>query len=142
MRTIVDATAVGLDITLDTEVTTIEGSDSGVVATARTRGGAEERHEASHVIVTAPLGVLKAGSISFSPTLPADKLDAIDDEVFEAYLARLAAMYGDIAGRVLFAGKHTSYNRWGTVDGAMRSGIREAIRLLDEPDIPLVEIKS
>lgn len=249
MRTIVDATADGLDITVDTEVTTIEYSDTGVIVTARTGGGTDERHEASHVIVTASLGVLKAGSISFSPALPADKLDAIDalgwgaiekvaarfdvafwsdsspahgaafgenpteinllldhhaianepvltslqapgladqmssltdDQVFEAYLARLAAMFGDIpepvaivrsswstdpfsmgayshqssanaeshraavaepvAGRVLFAGEHTSHDRWGTVDGAMRTGIREAMRLLDEPDVPLVEI--
>lgn len=251
MRTIIDATADGLDITLNTEVTTIEYSDSGVVVTTRTDSRIEERNEASHVIVTAPLGVLKAKSISFSPALPAGKLAAIDalgwdgiekvaarfdeafwsdsspahgaafaenpteinllldhhtianepilaslqapglankmsalgdDQVFEAYLARLAAMFGDIpepaaivrsnwstdpfsmgayshqsdskaeshraalaepvAGRVLFAGEHTSYNRWGTVDGAMRSGIREAMRLLDEPDVPLVETTS
>ena len=103
-----------------------------------------------------------------------------DDQVFEAYLGRLTAMFGDIPepvaivrsswsndpfsmgayshqssanaesqraavaepvdGRVLFAGEHTSYNRWGTVDGAMRSGIREAMRLLNEPEVPLVEI--
>ncbi len=53
-----------------------------------------------------------------------------------------AALAEPVAGRVLFAGEHTSYNRWATVDGAMRSGIREAMRLLDEPDVPLIEITS
>ena len=53
-----------------------------------------------------------------------------------------AALAEPVAGRVLFAGEHTSYNRGGTVDGAMRSSIREAMRLLDEPDVPLVETTS
>jgi len=34
--------------------------------------------EGSHVIVTVPIGVLKAGSILFEPPLPAPKQDAID----------------------------------------------------------------
>jgi len=34
--------------------------------------------EGSHVIVTVPIGVLKAGSISFDPPLPPTKRDAID----------------------------------------------------------------
>jgi len=34
--------------------------------------------EANHVIVTVPLGVLKAGCIDFIPKLPQDKQDAID----------------------------------------------------------------
>ncbi len=248
MGTIIDATAEGLDITLNTEVTTVEYNETGVIVTSRTDDGAEERHEASHVIVTAPLGLLKAESIRFSPALPTSKLDAIDalgwggiekvaarfdeafwserspahaiafgedpvetnllldhyaieneptltslqapglavemaplgdDQVFEAYLARLRVMFGEVpdpvaiarsnwitdpfslgayshqsddaaqshraavaepvAGRVLFAGEHTSDDRPGTVDGAMRSGIREAMRLLGEPDVPLVE---
>ncbi len=35
-------------------------------------------HEADAVIVTLPLGVLKAGSVAFAPALPADKQGAID----------------------------------------------------------------
>jgi monoamine oxidase len=37
------------------------------------------------------------------------------------------------AGRVLFAGEHTSRTRLGYADGAMSSGLREAKRLLQEP---------
>ncbi len=39
-----------------------------------------------------------------------------------------------VAGRLLFAGEHTSSARVGYVDGAMTSGIREAKRLLGTPD--------
>ena len=34
-------------------------------------------HQADHVIVTLPLGVLKAGTVKFTPPLPAEKLEAI-----------------------------------------------------------------
>ncbi len=47
-------------------------SPSAVVETS-----AGARFEGSHVIVTVPLGVLKAGSITFDPPLPAAKQDAI-----------------------------------------------------------------
>lgn len=44
----------------------------------RTRDGAEL--EADYVVVTVPLGVLKASAEAlFSPSLPAERLDAIRD---------------------------------------------------------------
>lgn len=40
-----------------------------------------EKMTADYVIVTVPLGVLKAGSITFNPPLPAAKQTAIKDMV-------------------------------------------------------------
>lgn len=51
----------------------IEARDDGV--RVETDRGA---YEAGHVIVTLPLGVLKKGSVTFSPPLPARKQGAID----------------------------------------------------------------
>jgi monoamine oxidase len=53
-------------------VTAIDYSGSSVVVTA---GGSN--YTADRVLITVPLGVLKEGSIAFTPALPAPKLDAI-----------------------------------------------------------------
>ncbi len=63
----------GLDILLDTPVSTVTTTSGGV--SLRTRGGT---HTHDHCVVTLPLGVLKAGSVSFDPPLPSDKQGAID----------------------------------------------------------------
>ena len=42
-----------------------------------------------------------------------------------------------VAGRLLFAGEHTQSARVGYADGAMRSGIREAKRLLGTTTVAL-----
>lgn len=55
----------GLDVRLQTVVTRVSRSADGVVVHA---GDAE--YEASRVIVSVPLGVLKAGTIAFDPALP------------------------------------------------------------------------
>jgi len=62
----------GLDIRLNEVVTSITETPGGinVTSTSGTLVG-------SHVIVTVPLGVLKTGSIAFSPALPASKQTAI-----------------------------------------------------------------
>ena len=38
----------------------------------------DEHYSASKVVITLPLGVLKAGTVSFDPALPAEKLSAIE----------------------------------------------------------------
>ncbi|ORB29403.1 flavin monoamine oxidase family protein [Mycolicibacterium parafortuitum] len=71
-RQLVDHLAQGLTIRLGTEVTRIGHHEAGVtVETAR------ETITADRVIVTVPLGVLKAGTITFDPPLPDAKRDAI-----------------------------------------------------------------
>lgn len=71
---IVDHLAQGLDIRLNHIVNRVDTRPDSV-----TLGFADgTMMEADHVLVTVPLGVLKAGSIAFSPPLSARKLRAID----------------------------------------------------------------
>lgn len=66
--------AAGLDIQREWVVKSIQAGHSGVAVTStdgRTESG-------SHVLVTLPLGVLQAGSVSFVPVLPTDRRAAID----------------------------------------------------------------
>lgn len=71
-RQIVDHLARGLDVRLGAEVTRI--AYGGAMVTVETAG---EVFEADRVIVTVPLGVLKADTIVFDPPLPEDKQQAI-----------------------------------------------------------------
>lgn len=70
---IAECLAEGLTIETDVVVQRIEYDDDGVRLVTN-RG--EERCD--HAVVTVPLGVLKAGDITFSPTLPAEKAAAIE----------------------------------------------------------------
>jgi monoamine oxidase len=71
-----DRLAEGLDIELNAVVERIEyPAEKNVVTVTTTRGA---RHVAEHVIVTVPIGVLKAGSIAFAPALPPEKQAAIE----------------------------------------------------------------
>ncbi|MCL4254563.1 MAG: FAD-dependent oxidoreductase [Anaerolineae bacterium] len=64
--------ADGLDIRLNQAVTEIKYTPEGVTLITAT-----ERYFADKVVLTVPLGVLKRGTIAFSPPLPQNKLDAI-----------------------------------------------------------------
>ena len=73
-RRLADAMASGVDVRLGRPVSEIAVSPDGVrVLTADGRA-----EEASHVVVTVPLGVLKRGLPRFSPVLPPDRLAAIE----------------------------------------------------------------
>jgi polyamine oxidase len=88
-RGLIQALARGVDVRFDTVVSRIEHSSDGVtVETSRGtfRGG--------HVVVTVPLGVLKSGSIEFSPRLPAEKTAAID-RLAMAELEKVVLRYDD-----------------------------------------------
>jgi len=69
---LIDGLADGQDIRLNQVVQKISYGDEGV--TVRTNQG---ELSADMVLVTVPLGVLKAGSITFDPPLPAEKTAAI-----------------------------------------------------------------
>jgi polyamine oxidase len=69
---LVDALSDGLDIRLNETVTDIAYGSGGVTVTTTS-----DVHVGSHVVVTVPLGVLKTGTIAFSPALPATKTAAI-----------------------------------------------------------------
>jgi monoamine oxidase len=248
---LIDAMAGTTDVRLGHAVTAIERRRSSVVVSA-VAGDANRRHRVrfrgSHVVVTVPLGVLKAGSVAFDPGLPPDTRAAIDRvgfgtiekvalhfdapfwadlthshvlhlsghddfelplwidvrqisgdpclmvftggpaarrfgaldqrEALEVTLRRLAEVLGrpvpapldwavtgwqhdpftrgsyasiltggtaddldvlaaPVGGRVLFAGEATDHNRYAHADGAMRSGIREAKRILQRSSVAL-----
>lgn len=71
--TLIDRLAEGLDIRLNTVVERV--SWEGNTIEVRTSAGA---FSADRVIITLPLGVLKAGTVTFEPPLPDWKQDAID----------------------------------------------------------------
>ena len=64
--------AEGLEIELSKPVTDIIATEDGVVVTA---GG--EAFEGTQVVVTVPVGVLKAGKITFDPPLSEERQDAL-----------------------------------------------------------------
>jgi monoamine oxidase len=70
---LVDALAEGLDIRTSHPVTAIAHGEDGVTLLA---GG--ETFEATHAIVTVPVGVLRAGGIAFSPPLSEARRDALE----------------------------------------------------------------
>ncbi len=71
--TIFERAASILDIQLNTPVTTVEWGEYGAIVHSGAREIACE-----HVVITLPLGVLKAGVIRFHPPLPRWKLAAVE----------------------------------------------------------------
>ena len=72
-KQIVDILAAGLDIELSQKVDSIEWGEAGIRVTTTTG----QTIEADKLVITLPLGVLRSGNISFSPTLPGEKQEAI-----------------------------------------------------------------
>jgi polyamine oxidase len=248
---LIDAMAGTSDVRLGHAVTSIERRQDGVVVSAvagQPNQRRRVRFRGSHVVVTVPLGVLKAGAVAFDPGLPSDKRAAVgrlgfgtiekvalrfdaafwadlthshilhlsghDDfelplwidvhqisgdpclmvftggpaarrlgalgqrDALDVTLRRLAEVLGrpvpapldwtvtgwqhdsftrgsytsvlasgtpddldvlaaPVGGRVLFAGEATDHNRYAHADGAMRSGIREAKRILQRSSVAL-----
>lgn len=70
---VVEALAEGVDVRLGHPVTAVTTHADGVTVEA---SGAS--FPATHVVVTVPVGVLKAGTIQFEPPLSADRAAALD----------------------------------------------------------------
>ena len=70
---IIDLVAENLDIKLNQIVKKITYNNQGVVVTTN-----QGNFSAEKVIITLPLGVLKKGSVEFSPSLPEPKVNAIN----------------------------------------------------------------
>lgn len=88
-RGLIQALGRGVDVRLSTTVSRIEHSASEV--RVETSAGT---FTGSTVVVTVPLGVLKSGSIQFSPALPARKTAAID-RLAMAELEKVVLRYDD-----------------------------------------------
>ncbi len=69
---LIEALAEGVDVRLERPVTRVTWGDVVEVVA----GG--ETYAGSHVVVTAPLGVLRSGAIEFDPPLPSAYTQAID----------------------------------------------------------------
>lgn len=83
----------GLDVRLEHPVDRIEWSADGV----RVSGGAETI-VANHAVVTVPLGVLKAGRITFDPPLPpvvSGAIDRLEMNNFEKVFLRFPETFWD-----------------------------------------------
>jgi polyamine oxidase len=100
-RTLVEAMAQGLDVRLGETVTGVAYDSGGVEVTTE-----HAIHNGSHVIVSVPLGVLKAGDVAFSPSLPAGKLLAIDRLGF-GYFEKVALRFDDAFWRA--SGERTDF---------------------------------
>jgi len=72
-KTLVDFVADGLDVRLNQPVRRIDWQAGSVTVQTHT-----DTYTADNVIIAVPLGVLKAGSIRFMPSLPAEKLEALN----------------------------------------------------------------
>jgi polyamine oxidase len=80
-RSLVDALSAGLDVRLGVDVAEVVQSASGV----HVRSSDDATQDASHTVVTVPLGVLKRGAPQFSPILPPERLAAIEALGFGRY---------------------------------------------------------
>lgn len=77
------------------EVTEVHVTSSGVRVRVKGPEGTTAEFRVAGVIVTVPLGVLKAGSIVFDPPLPPEKLAAIDRIAFgDVYALQLRVQNG------------------------------------------------
>lgn len=77
-RRLVRSLGASTNVLLQHRVTDVVVERDGVKVVARDATGARRVFRGSHVVVTVPLGVLKARAISFSPSLPARKTAAIE----------------------------------------------------------------
>ena len=76
-RRLTQSLGASTDVRLQHRVTNVSVGRSGVTVVARDAAGVRRTFRGSHAVVTVPLGVLKSGSITFSPDLPRWKTDAI-----------------------------------------------------------------
>ncbi len=78
---VVDAMAGGLDVRLDWPVVRIELTDDGV----RVSSDSGRTETGSHVVVAAPLGVLKSDLLTFTPPLPPERAEVVSRLGFGRY---------------------------------------------------------
>jgi monoamine oxidase len=72
-RSLVDHLAESLEVSLEEPVLAVEHGAGGVIVSTASRS-----IQADRVVVTVPIGVLRQGSIVFTPALPRPLLDAIE----------------------------------------------------------------
>ena len=98
------------NIVYNSKVTTIDYTGNKVVLT--TENGTE--YQADKVIITVSLGVLKSNAISFNPSLPEDKITAINDVEFlpgfKLFMKFSDQFYPDVISYETSSGEKTYYD--------------------------------
>lgn len=123
----VEALAQGLDVRLGHEVVRVTHGLDG--ASVETRDGA--RFDASHVVVTVPLGVLRAETIVFDPPLTEAKREALDR-------LRMGSLEKVV---LVFDEKHWSFDREVLVHLSERPGEHPAFfDLSDDAGAPTIAV--
>jgi monoamine oxidase len=108
---------LGNRIRRNCEVTEVHISPTGARVRAAGPAGSPSEYSAAGVVVTVPLGVLKAGSILFDPPLPKEKREAIERIAFgDVYALQLRVRNGTMRRRLgdfglLWGGTPTAYYR-------------------------------
>jgi monoamine oxidase len=77
---ILPSLAANIPIELNQQVIKIEYNHNGVEVSTQ-----NQHYHADYVIITVPLGVLKSGTIRFTPSLPQDKQNAINQLAMATY---------------------------------------------------------
>ena len=98
------------NIVYNSKVTTIDYTGNKVVL--KTENGTE--YQADKVIITVSLGVLKSNAISFNPSLPEDKITAINDVEFlpgfKLFMKFSDQFYPDVISYETSSGEKTYYD--------------------------------
>ena len=100
-------------INFNTPITNVDYSGDQVVLTDRNGG----RHTANKVIVTVPLRILQLGWVNFTPALPQDKQDAIEEafiwsgiKIFIEFSERFFPEFVEFADSETEAGQRVFYS--------------------------------
>lgn len=96
-RSLYEPLAAGVDVRQGHRVTKVEYGAEGVVVRTRVksrRGRKTREFRGSHVIVTLPLGVLKAARTNFEPLLPIPKVRAIQ-RMGVGYLEKISLAFDE-----------------------------------------------
>jgi len=155
-----NALAQGLDIRLNSVVERIAWGADGV----EVQCADGQRHQGRAAVVTLPLGVLQSGTVAFEPSLPADKLAALEGlhmgdsikmiYVFEQPITEphIMAVYSRLNPPMWWtpsAGRHVQGQVWTAFvsgawarellalgeDGALQAGLEALRQELGQPDL-------
>ena len=135
-------------IKLGAKVTDID-SQTGEIAVSFTENGTSQQITTKTVLVTASLGVLKAGLIRFAPSLPEWKLEAIERTGFGT-MNKAALQWDDQNAVVwpedewmeLITPDDASSGQWTTVfNPTQRKGIPTLVAWIGGPDAQAMELQ-
>ena len=137
-------------IELGSKVSEINHEDPNNVVVSFTKDGVSRRLSSRTVLVTVPLGVLKAGTVSFQPSLPAYKQEVIEKMGFGVF--NKCAMQWDEAADAVWADEEwfelmtpgePSSQKWTTFyNPTKRKGIPTLVGFIGGKDAAAIESQT